>query len=131
MSQENVERLRAVYGEWAKGNFWTPEIFDPNVECIWDAGIPDVDVDRGLEALTRSIQTWLAAWDDFKIEAEHFVASGDKVLVVIMLRGRGRGSHVETVTQSAHVWTMRNGRAIRIEGYLDRDKALEAAGLGE
>jgi ketosteroid isomerase-like protein len=33
--------------------------------------------------------------------------------------------------QMAHVYTMRDGKAARLVEYLDRDEALEAAGLRE
>jgi len=40
MSQEeNVERLRRLYGEWAKGNLWAlRDIADPEIEWDWDDG---------------------------------------------------------------------------------------------
>jgi ketosteroid isomerase-like protein len=31
----------------------------------------------------------------------------------------------------AHVWTIRDGQAIRLRQFLDREQALEAAGLSE
>jgi hypothetical protein len=33
--------------------------------------------------------------------------------------------------RTAHVWTIRANKAIRLDLYLDRAKALEAAGLSE
>jgi hypothetical protein len=35
MSEENVEIVRRVYAEWERGNFRTPEVFDPEVSVVW------------------------------------------------------------------------------------------------
>ena len=35
MSQENVEIVRKVLSEWARGNFWTADLFDPNIHVRW------------------------------------------------------------------------------------------------
>ena len=43
-------------------------------------------------------------------------------------RGRASGAVVES-RQTAHVWTLRAGRAVRLDLYLDRAKALAALGL--
>jgi hypothetical protein len=44
MAQENLKALKAVYSKWATGDFWTPEIFDPEVELSWAAEVPDIQV---------------------------------------------------------------------------------------
>jgi ketosteroid isomerase-like protein len=36
---------------------------------------------------------------------------------------------VETNVETASVWTIREGKVLRLEAYLDRASALEAAGL--
>ena len=114
MSQENVEfvdALRRIYDEWAQGNFsGGREIFDPNVEGVWAAELPDAHVDQCAEALAGSSRDWLSAWEGFRVEAEAFLPAQDKVVVLVVLRGRGKGSGVEVATPLAHIWTMRRAR---------------------
>jgi ketosteroid isomerase-like protein len=44
--------------------------------------------------------------------------------------GRGRGSGAEVQSKrTAHVWTLRDGKAIRLDLYNDRADAFEAVGL--
>jgi hypothetical protein len=45
MSQEeNVERLRRLYGESAKGNLWAlRDIADPEIEWEWAEGLASID----------------------------------------------------------------------------------------
>ena len=64
---------------------------------------------------------------------EKFIDAGDDRVLVFSREGeRGRGSGAEVVTQpTAHVWTIRNGKAIRLSSYWERADALEAVGLSE
>ena len=59
------------------------------------------------------------------------MASGDVVVVLCRYTGRGKESGVDVDTQGAHLWTMRDGTAIRLEVFSTRERALEAAGLSE
>jgi hypothetical protein len=61
MSQENVERLRSLYADWAEGNFWTTgDYVDSEVEFEWVwafAEIGGMDPEgraHGLKQLTAS-----------------------------------------------------------------------------
>jgi len=69
MAHDNVEALRVVYERWSHGDFWTPEIFDPDVEVVWDPGVLDVGTHRGLEGLEQSLRAFLSAWDEVRMTA--------------------------------------------------------------
>jgi ketosteroid isomerase-like protein len=43
--------------------------------------------------------------------------------------GVGRGSGLPLDVEGAHVWTFRDGEAVRLEIFADRARALESAGL--
>jgi ketosteroid isomerase-like protein len=130
--QESVETLRRAYKEWAQGDFSGREMFDPSIEGVWAAELPDAHVDHGVEAFFASSREWLSTWEGFRLEAEAFVPGPEhKVVVLVVLHGKGKGSGVEVSTPAAHVWTMRRDKAIRVEAYMDRAEALEAAGLRE
>src|SRR4029077_11086188 len=96
MSQENVEMLRAVYDRWARGDFWTPEPFDPEVESVWPAEVPDVGTYYGLDGLVQGTREFLSAWDSVSFDPDRFIDLGNRVLVLFTVRGRGKGSRVET-----------------------------------
>jgi hypothetical protein len=98
MSLQDVEALRAVYERWGRGDFWTPEIFDHDVEVVWSPEIPDISVARGLAAVEESIRDWLSAWENLRMEAERLIDLGeDRILVLVAAYGRGKGSGVEVV----------------------------------
>jgi hypothetical protein len=59
-------------------------------------------------------------------------APGDRVVVIGRWVGKGKGSGIEVQQPVTHVFTLHDGRAVRVElGYTGRDEALEAAGLSE
>lgn len=53
-----------------------------------------------------------------------YAGSGDKLVVIVDLWGRGRGSGAEVEARAAHVWEFREGKAVRFEIYGDPEKAL-------
>jgi ketosteroid isomerase-like protein len=131
MSQENVKALKAVYERWGAGDFWTPEIFDPDIETVWAGEMPDLPRGgRGLSAVEADMRNFLAAWDEYRWEADRFIPVQEgRVLVLFTARGRGKGSSVEVGAKWAHLWTFRQGKATRVEGFIHQPQALEAAGL--
>ena len=56
---------------------------------------------------------------------------GDGLVAIGRTRNRGKASGVETETPLALVTEIRDGKTISIRAYLDREEALEAAGLSE
>jgi ketosteroid isomerase-like protein len=130
MSEEIVERLRAVYTEWAKGNFRAGgELFAPDavLEQIAEPG----SVYRGRDAIADYIREFLAQWSEFRIEAEEVIDAGVVVIVAERQYATGKASGVETETTFYSVWTFDNGLVVKVRRELDRESALEAAGLSE
>ena len=132
MSQKNVEILRPIYAEWQAGNLAAgTELLDDDIVSVWPSEFPTGGSYRGTEGHARAMREWLSAWKDFHIEAEDFIDAGDSVIVPFRVHARGKGSAVEVERRWAHVWTIRNGKAVRFEVHLDRAEALEAVGLWE
>jgi ketosteroid isomerase-like protein len=133
MSQENVERLRPIYAEWAEGNFQPRfAVYSSDMEWGWSDEFPGLaGVIRDPETRSRRLREWLSEWEDWRIEAERFVAAGDSVVVMTRYRGRGKGSGASVDTTGAHLWTFREGKVVQLVIFSSRDKALEAAGLRE
>ena len=133
MSQDNVDALRHVYEEWARGN-WRPkfEVYDPEMEWGWSDDFPGLaGVYTDPAERNDRVREWLSPWEDWRCEAEDFVAHGDHVVALCRYRGRGKGSGVTIDTEGAHVWTMRDGKVIRLEVFADRARALASVGLPE
>jgi ketosteroid isomerase-like protein len=138
MSQENVEVVRRAYEAFNQGG---PEAVISeglwSTELVWDftpSGVPGLGVFRGLDEVRTFFEAdWFRAFpfDEWELVLDELIDNGDQVIAVSRQRGRGGTSGVETELEQAFIFTLRDGEIVRIEGYLDRDKALEAAGRSE
>lgn len=101
---------------------------DPAIE--WRA-VEDTEVHHGLQGVATSVVDWLETWENHELHPEEFIESGEHVVVVTRLRGRGRQSGVEVEDRYFAVWTIRYGRAVTYREYPSKAEALEAVGLRE
>ena len=116
MSQENVELLRAVYAEWAKGNFRAGrELLDPEIELYPLQGLPGAASYHGRQDSLAYVERWLESWDEYRILPEEFIEAGDQVVVIYRAVGRGKSSGIELDSRLGHIWTILDGSAVRIE----------------
>ena len=131
MSQENVEivrRLLEVYNERSFAE--NVELIDP--EIVWDLSrvdLPDATTHTGRLDFSGFVQAWEEGFVTEHMEGEEMLDAGDRVVVFVRHRGRGRLSGIEIDQTFAMVWTLRDGRAVRMDMYPTRDEALEAVGL--
>jgi ketosteroid isomerase-like protein len=138
MSQENVEvvrRLLPAFQSVDVGNFErrfdeVREIFDPEVE--WVAAphsLLSSEEYRGHEGVRRFWTEFLSAWDEYGVEVEELIDAGDRVVAVLRLSGRT--DELEVGEARSSLFTLRDGRIVRIEPFASKDDALAAAGLSE
>jgi ketosteroid isomerase-like protein len=126
MSQDNVELVRQVYKGWSRGDFSQIEAFDPEVDfemVDW----PHQTRARGIEDMWRTWLATLSAWDDFRAVPTDYVDCGRNVLVINHIQGSGKESGAEVSAETATVWTVEDGRVVRLALYWDTAKAREAA----
>jgi ketosteroid isomerase-like protein len=99
------------------------------------AGVPfGLDLNdsyHGHEGLAAFARQWVAAWQDYRTEPEEIIDCGDRLVVLLRHRGRGRGSGVEIDQAFAQVVHLRRGLAVRIDTFWDPARALQAAGVRE
>jgi uncharacterized protein len=132
VSAEQVEIARKGYEAFVRGDFDAAlELMDPEIEAHDPPEMPDAAIHRGREAVRRDWEQTFELFEDFTIELERWFDAGDEVVVFVRYRGRGRESGAEVEALLAHVWTVRDGKAIRLRQYLDGANALRAAGLAE
>jgi ketosteroid isomerase-like protein len=84
---------------------------------------------HGLDAIRDNIEHWKSAWEELEVTAEEFIDAGDRVLVTVHHRGRGRESGIEVDARFYEVYAVSDGKVVRVDEYAQRAEALEAAGL--
>jgi|SRR5579859_3527464 len=128
VSSENVEIVRRVHAAWARGDFSPVDAFDPQVEFETVRGVGH-GVYHGLDEMRRAWREILLSYGHFRTEVEEIIDAGEKVVVLTVPVMRIKGAAAEVTQRTAVVWTMRNGKAVRLALHSDRDEALEEAGL--
>jgi ketosteroid isomerase-like protein len=81
---------------------------------------------RGYKDVRRYLEDWLTTFDDLRLELAEPKVVGDHVVVVVRGYGRGRASGVELSNRFCQVWTLRRGRAVRMEEYATLEQGLAA-----
>ena len=130
MSYENIERVRRVY-EGVNARMEVPrELFDPDYEFdnreVW----PDLADVLGFDAAQEAMREYWKTFEAYHVEIEEVLyADEGRVVDVVRDGGRMRGADAEVWNRFVHVWTLRDGRIVRLSVHTDRTRALEAAGL--
>jgi ketosteroid isomerase-like protein len=134
MSQENVEVVREAFKAFSEEDReMGAQLVDPEVEFLGTVGgLQEGQIAHGQSEIDQKFEAEdLEAWEERRLEAEEFIDAGDNVVVLLHEYRRGRGSGVELESKTAVVVAVSGGRVVRIQGYMDRGAALEAAGLSE
>jgi ketosteroid isomerase-like protein len=133
MSERNVEIVRRLY-ESVNRRHWDrlAELLDPDVAQHGTVGgLGEGNVVRGVSEIRQMYEKGGEVWDEQRIEPEKLIDAGDRVVVFQLEYQRGKSSGVELVVETAAVLDLRDGRVVRIQGYMDRATALQAAGLSK
>jgi ketosteroid isomerase-like protein len=93
---------------------------------------PDMPtVEHGRQGYLRMFERLFEVWDDLALRPEEVIDFGDRVLIATHMTGHGQHSGVAVDTRVFQVLTLRSGMIVRQRDFVDRDAALEAAGLSE
>jgi ketosteroid isomerase-like protein len=133
MSEQNVEIVRQVY-LCVNQRRWDgmANLLDPAVAQYGTVGgLDEGTVVHGVSEIRQLYEREAEAWDRQRIHPERLIDAGNRVVVFQREFQRGRGSGLELEVETASVIDLRNGRVVRIQGYMDRAAALGAAGLSE
>ena len=130
MSAANVEIVRRIYRAWGQGKAEDArELLDPDIEWVNPPDAVEPGTRRGLEDFTAALAMVTDTFDQPDIEIEEFLEAGEQVVVIGVLRGHGQSSGIAVERRQGYVWTIRDGRAVRMAWFNDVAEALESAGV--
>lgn len=124
----NIEKVRELYECFTSRDFSPGGLIAEDFE-LHDPDLPGGGVFRGPEGLREYLSAYEEAWREYAVDVERHWEIGDHVLVFLHQTGVGRESAIEFDQRDAHVWTFRDGRAVRWRTYLDRAEAMRSVGL--
>jgi ketosteroid isomerase-like protein len=146
--QQNVETLRRMYEAWndrdidaLMGNY------DPDIEIVETQdlayaaallrvlGPRFVILSGGYRGKAEVRKLWETIWEIsewFIVKPEDFIAVGDEQVVVPnVLNARAKGTGAEGEAPTAHLFTVRDRKVLRMQVFVDRQQAMTAAHLPE
>ena len=131
MSQENVEIVRRIYDDVVRPEA-IRELYAPNYEMDTTDIAPDVGVIRWFDASAEVLRSYFETFEDFYVEIDEVIHTDEEhVVTEVHDGGRMPGSDSEVRNHRFHVFAFRDGKVVRFSSHLDRNRALEAAGLSE
>jgi ketosteroid isomerase-like protein len=105
----------------------------PDVEVVFaptETGGPGRSF-TGLEGFAEGWRDWLMPYHSYRLKAEEFIEAGDNVVVHVHVKARTERHGVDIEHRPSSVWTVRDGMIVAVHFFLDRDNALEFAGVGQ
>jgi ketosteroid isomerase-like protein len=129
--EDNISRVRQGYELFLSGNLdEAMEMFDAEIVVEDRVDSPDAATFYGPDGFQKYLVTWLEPWEEFSLEPEAYHATDTEVVAFIRQWGRVRGISACVEEKLAHVWTVREDKAIRYRVFTNREEALLAVGLG-
>ena len=100
----------------------------PEIEWHQAQGLPHGGLYQGLDEVRRNVfdpldRDW---WQEFVVEPEEFLESGEQVVVLGRYRGVAKETGKALDVPFVHVWTFRDGLAVRFRQFLDTAGWVEA-----
>jgi ketosteroid isomerase-like protein len=129
MPEADIEALRQTYEAFGHRD-WDAIVQDvhPEFELVTPAhGLFKTYV--GPQRATKAFEEFFGPYEEVLVEPEELFEHGDKTVVFFFQRCRPKDSTASIEVRAAHVWTMKEGRAIRLEIFPRREEALAAAGI--
>jgi ketosteroid isomerase-like protein len=130
MSKENLDTVRRWVELWNAGDLAAFEaLHAPDVETVPPDGWPDGEVSRDRDAWMKQVIRIKDSWESDRIEPEELHEAGNSVIMRDRWTTTGKGSGIIFENLFWVVFTFASGTITRLEFFMDRSRALEAAGI--
>jgi uncharacterized protein len=125
----NVPIVRRSYDAFAR-NDKDGVVGDMHADIVWHQaqGLPHGGVYHGLAEVRRNVfdpldRDW---WSEFTAEPDEFLDAGAEVMVLGRYRGVAKETGKKLDVPFVHVWTLRDGKAVKFRQFLDTAGWVEA-----
>ena len=125
MAEGNADFIRGVYGfNWAavddrrRGLAAASEVMALEVEARISPEVGDRTL-HGLEGFAVFVEGLEEDFSEFRYQPEKFdEVSPEQLLVTGQIQARGRRSNMPLAAPFGHLWTLRDGKAVKVEARL-------------
>ena len=131
MSQENIETVRRGVEAFNSGDIGRIlELVHADFEAVVPPELStEPDTYRGHDGVRRYFESFQDVMDEIRYEPERFWDLGDSVVVEMRVTAKGRQTAITVEQQIAQVWTIRDGKVLRVHTYPSLPDAVEAVGI--
>lgn len=127
-TEQLIMALRGAYAAFNRGDIDAAvEPLDAQIEWTEPTEFPGGTY-YGREGAKQYLAQSRAAWAEVISEPEKFIPAGNRIVVFVHARVRPKDSHDWQEVRLADVYTFRNGKAIQMRAFDDRQEALRWAG---
>ena len=130
MSKENVSTIRNLYDLFAKGDVPTVlAAFDPEIEWNEAENFPYADGNPyvGPDAVLQGVFIRLASeWEYWNLDVGEVLDAGESVVATGRYQAKNKETGREINAQFAHVWKLKNGKAVSLQQYADTHQVVNA-----
>jgi ketosteroid isomerase-like protein len=127
LMSKNVELVREALAAFLRGDLDRAlEFAHPDVVSFRAPPLPDSQTYHGIDGVLQMYDDWTADFEEFEMQVVELTEVGDRVVVEMVQRGRGKASGVVVEGRFWFVYTLRAGRIARQDVYGDKEQALES-----
>lgn len=120
--ESNRELVSRSYDAFERGDM-DAVVGDMDEGIVWEQaqGLPHGGLYRGLAEVRRAVFDPLHGewWDEFHAVPSELIEAGESVVVLGRYTGVARGTGKLLDVPYVHVWTFRDGKAVRFRQFLD------------
>ena len=124
----NTDLIRSLYEAFGRGDVPTVlAALDPQIEWIDAEGFPTAGTYIGPDAVVNEVfGPLMSDWDGFSVTANELIDGGDTIVSLGRYAGTFKATGKAMSADFAHVWTLRDGKAVRFRQYVDSPLVQEA-----
>jgi uncharacterized protein len=123
---EGVKIVASVYEAFRRGDVKALSVLlDPRVQARQTSLLPWGGAYQGFQGMIRHV-TKLMEHLDWRVDVDEYVEAGDQVVVIGASRGVVRASGKPFDVRLIHVWSLKDGKVVRYESYIDTPRMLQA-----
>lgn len=129
-TDQNIQTISSAYAAFSRGDL--PVVlgtFDDAIQWITPGNTDLAGERNGKEEVTGFFRKLKERWEFLAFEPAEYIASGDRVVALGRYEVRSRQTGRTAASHWAMLWTLRNGKAVRLQEYTDTS-ALEGAESG-
>jgi uncharacterized protein len=131
LSQQNVNIVRSVYDAFDSNDLdGVLQHVDGDVQVFATEGLPwsgTYSGPKGVEEFIRSVEEHVR----LTIETDELIDSGESVAQIGRTVGEAHATGQHFDLREVHVWTLRNGKIVSFQNYVDTEAQRRALGLTE